>query len=66
MIVDTRHFVCEFYGIEVKHCMKILVINGPNLNFLGIRNRAVYGNEDYGYLVNMIKEYCAGKGIEVE
>lgn len=40
--------------------MKILVINGPNLNFLGIRNKAVYGKEDYDYLLQMI----AGKGKE--
>ena len=46
--------------------MKILVINGPNLNFLGIRNKAVYGNEEYNYLVNMIQEYATSKGIEVE
>ena len=46
--------------------MKILVINGPNLNFLGIRNKAVYGNQDYTYLVNMIEEYAQNKGVEVE
>ena len=46
--------------------MKILVINGPNLNFLGIRNKAVYGNEDYNYLEHMIQEYADSKGIEVE
>ena len=46
--------------------MKILVINGPNLNFLGIRNKAVYGNQDYAYLMNMIEEYATTKGIEVE
>lgn len=45
---------------------KILIINGPNLNFLGIREKAVYGNENYEYLVNMIKEYAALKGIETE
>ncbi len=36
--------------------MKILVINGPNLNFLGIREKAVYGNQDYDYLCNMIRD----------
>lgn len=45
---------------------KILVINGPNLNFLGIRDRAVYGNEDYNYLVNMITEYAKEKGVTAE
>lgn len=46
--------------------MKILVINGPNLNFLGIREKAVYGNQDYDYLINMIKEKAAALGDEVE
>lgn len=36
--------------------MKILVINGPNLNFLGIREKEVYGTQDYDYLLNMIGE----------
>lgn len=40
--------------------MKILVINGPNINFLGIREKNVYGAQDYDYLLNMI----AGKGEE--
>ena len=36
--------------------MKILVINGPNLNFLGIREKEVYGTKDYDYLLQMIAE----------
>lgn len=40
--------------------MKILVINGPNINFLGIREKQVYGNEDYDYLLQLI----ANKGKE--
>lgn len=36
--------------------MKILVINGPNLNFLGIREKSVYGTQDYDYLLKMIAE----------
>lgn len=39
---------------------KLLVINGPNLNFLGIREKSVYGQEDYDYLLHMI----AKKGEE--
>ena len=34
--------------------MKLLVINGPNINFLGIREKSVYGTEDYDYLLKMI------------
>lgn len=45
---------------------KILVINGPNLNFLGIREKTIYGNEDYDYLVNMINTYAIEKGIKTE
>ena len=46
--------------------MKILVINGPNLNFLGIRERSVYGNQDYEYLKNMIAEKGKAVGAEIE
>ena len=45
--------------------MKILVINGPNLNFLGIREKNIYGNQDYDYLIKMIEDHAAEKGIEV-
>ena len=46
--------------------MKIFVINGPNLNFLGIREKNIYGNQDYDYLIKMIEDHAAEKGIEVE
>ena len=46
--------------------MKILVINGPNLNFLGIREKNIYGNQDYDYLIKMIEDHVAEKGIEVD
>ncbi len=45
--------------------MKILVINGPNLNFLGIREKNIYGDRDYEYLLKMIGEYADRKGVEV-
>lgn len=46
--------------------MKLLVINGPNLNFLGIREPEVYGNESYETLCDMIREYSDKKDIETE
>ncbi|MBQ7360352.1 MAG: type II 3-dehydroquinate dehydratase [Lachnospiraceae bacterium] len=42
--------------------MKILVINGPNINFLGIREKSIYGSENYDTLLQMI----ADKGQETE
>ncbi|MBQ9993968.1 MAG: type II 3-dehydroquinate dehydratase [Clostridia bacterium] len=45
--------------------MKLLVINGPNLNMLGIREPAHYGKTTYNDLLNMISEYVADKEIEV-
>ncbi len=46
--------------------MKILVVNGPNLNFLGIREKGIYGNEDYDHLVKMVEEKAATLGIDVD
>ncbi len=46
--------------------MRILVLNGPNLNMLGIREPDIYGKDTYSDLVNLIEEYCKNKGIEVK
>ena len=46
--------------------MKLLVINGPNLNMLGIREPSHYGRETYADLVKKIESHCEKKGIEVE
>ena len=45
--------------------MKILVLNGPNLNMLGIREPEHYGRETYADLVKKIEDYCAGRGHQV-
>mgnify|MGYP003300898400 FL=1 len=46
--------------------MKILVMNGPNLNMLGIREPDKYGNETYEQLISKIQGYCDEKKITVE
>ena len=46
--------------------MKILIINGPNLNMLGIREPDHYGRETYADLVEKIQRHCAARGVEVE
>ena len=45
--------------------MKILVINGPNLNMLGIREPGLYGRETYGDLLEKIRAHAAKTGTEV-
>ncbi len=46
--------------------MKLLVLNGPNLNLLGIREPALYGRESYDDLLAMIRCHAEEKGCEVQ
>ena len=46
--------------------MKILVINGPNLNFLGIREKNIYGTQDYDALLKMIAQKGEETGSQIE
>ena len=46
--------------------MKIVVINGSNLNMLGIREPDIYGKETYAQLVEKIENHCKKENIEVE
>ena len=44
--------------------MKILIINGPNLNLLGLREPEIYGNKTYSSLCKLIIDSCNELGIE--
>ena len=46
--------------------MKFYVLNGPNLNLLGIREPGIYGNETYADLVRTIEDYAKEKGVSVK
>lgn len=46
--------------------MRILVMNGPNLNLLGQREPGIYGTENYEYLCNMVREHAASKGAKCD
>ena len=46
--------------------MKLLVLNGPNLNMLGIREPSLYGSRSYADLVKFIEETAKDAGVEVE
>lgn len=50
------------YVKNTENKMKILVINGPNLNMLGIREPDKYGNETYDMLVDKINKHCEDYG----
>lgn len=45
---------------------KILVLNGPNINFVGIREKGIYGTENYETLVKSIEDKAAELGVAVE
>lgn len=53
-------------GTEEGYKMKLLVINGPNINFLGIREKNVYGTKNYDDLLQMIAEKGQKEGCTVE
>ena len=46
--------------------MKLLVITGPNLNFLGIREKSIYGTQDYPYLLDMIQKKAQETGSDIK
>lgn len=46
--------------------MKLLIINGPNLNFLGIREKGIYGTETYEGLLERLRQKADADGIDLE
>jgi len=46
--------------------MKLLILNGPNLNMLGIREPEIYGTETYDSLCRKVLDYAAARGVEAE
>lgn len=46
--------------------MKLLVLNGPNINILGIREPDIYGHQSYDELVRLVREHAESLGVEVE
>ena len=46
--------------------MKILVVNGPNINLTGMREKGIYGKETYVDICQYICDYSESKGIEIE
>lgn len=46
--------------------MKLLILNGPNLNMLGIREPDIYGKSTYNDLIEMIGNHCKELGVDAE
>ncbi len=46
--------------------MKLMILNGPNLNLLGVREPAHYGTETYPQLIQKIETYCNQRNIQTE
>ena len=46
--------------------MKLLILNGPNLNLLGVREPELYGTDSYETLCRKIRDFAAARGVQVD
>ena len=46
--------------------MKLLIVNGPNLNMLGIREKHLYGDRDYDALCRSLRQWANELGVKIE
>ena len=46
--------------------MKLLILNGPNINMLGVREPGIYGTDSYETLCHRVLDYAAARGVEAE
>lgn len=46
--------------------MKLLILNGPNINMLGVREPGIYGTDSYETLCRRVLDYAAARGVEAE
>lgn len=72
VILDVDELSFEEIMDKIEDCrpqggsrMRLLVINGPNINFLGIREKSIYGNQDYQYLLDLIEEKAQETGSQI-
>lgn len=68
LVLDTDDMVVERITEKIAgevNKVRLLVINGPNLNFLGIREKRVYGTQDYQYLLNLLQKKADETGSEI-